>query len=360
MPVVDRSKIRPDILKYIDDRQDIRLACAVEFLNLDEAKGFNLQASLAKLEEYNLKYYQMLASKEGSIEDFYGVLTEREIEMLTKFYRFSVNYSAKIEREQHPLPPDIKIEEVDIDGVPAEWQIIPGSNEERVLLYLHGGGFILNSPKNYRTFTVDLARQSNMKVLSLDYPLAPEHPFPAALEAIVNSYRWLLSEGFEPKNVVIAGDSAGANLTLVTLLKLRDDGFPLPLGAVVISPPTIYTNDNTTMHKNAPTDPILGDIGVFWWNTEYLAGADVRNPSISPLLADLRGLPPILIQVSTSEMLYDNSTRFAKRAQEAGVDVILQSWDDTLHVFQFFGIYDFPEAREALDKIGEYIQKLFS
>ncbi|MHA1914633.1 MAG: alpha/beta hydrolase [Promethearchaeota archaeon] len=360
MPIVDRSKLRPEIIKFLDVRQEIGLAGTEEFLKLDEAKEFNLQAHLAKLEEYNLKYYQMLSSKKGSLGDFYQVLTDKEIEMLTKFYRFSVNYAHKIEREQHPLPPDIKIEEVDIDGIPAEWQIIPGSNEDRVLIYLHGGGFILNSPKNYRTFTIELARQSNMKILSLDYPLAPEHPYPAALEASVNAYQWVLSKGYEPKNVVIAGDSAGANLTLVTLLKLRDDGVPLPLGAVVISPPTIYTNDHTTKHENAPTDPILGDIGVFWWETEFIAGADVQDPLISPLLADLKDLPPILIQVSTSEMLYDNSTRFAKRAQEAGVDVTLQSWDDTLHVFQLFGIYDLPEAREANDKIGEFIHKLFT
>ncbi|MHA2472870.1 MAG: alpha/beta hydrolase fold domain-containing protein, partial [Promethearchaeota archaeon] len=254
MPIVDRSKLSPEILKFIDDRQEARSAGTTEFLKSDEAKGFDLQAYFAKLEEFNIKYYQMLSSENGSLNDFYGVLTDNEIEMLTRFFRFSVDYANKLEREEHPLPKEIKIEEVELDGVPAEWQIIPGSEEDKVMLYFHGGGYILNSPKNHRTFTIELAKQSRMRILSVDYPLAPEHPYPAALKASVKSYRWLLSKGYDPKNLIISGDSAGAHLTLITLLKLRDEGIPLPAGAVVLSPPTDYTTNGVTKYENAPTD----------------------------------------------------------------------------------------------------------
>ncbi|MFX0139157.1 MAG: alpha/beta hydrolase fold domain-containing protein, partial [Candidatus Hodarchaeota archaeon] len=169
-----------------------------------------------------------------------------------------------------------------------------------------------------------------------------------------------LSQGFKSENIVIAGDSAGGNLALATLIKLKDEEIPLPAGAFVMSPGIDYTKNSKTLLDNAKTDPILGDIGVFWWTPSYLAGADPNNPLISPVLADLKGLPPILIQVSKSEMLYDSSTRFAERAKAAGVDVTLQEWEDMIHVFQYFGFHDLPEAKEALIKIGEFIKELFN
>lgn len=357
--MLNKSKLRPEVLKLIEQTEKLQLKAAFEFLKNKENRGFNLQEYMEKIAKYNEKFFQSAASKDLSLDDFYGVFTDEELHMLAKFYRFAVNYSMDFLSKQHPIPEDIKIEKGDAEGVPAEWQIVPGADEDKVILYFHGGGFILMSPKTHRDLTIRIAQLTKIPVLSVDYRLAPEHPFPASLEDCVAAYKWLLSEGYKAKNIIIAGDSAGGNLTLTVLIKIRDEGINLPIGAVALSPATDFTNESRTMHENSPTDPILADVGLFWWLTSFLAGADPNNPLISPLYADLTGLPPILIQTSTTEMLYDHSTRFAKRAKAAGVNVTLQEWKDTIHVFQGFGLYDLPEAEEALNKINEFIHDLF-
>ncbi|NVM37363.1 MAG: alpha/beta hydrolase, partial [Candidatus Lokiarchaeota archaeon] len=315
MPILDRSKIRPEVLKSIDESQKIRLKGALEYLKFEENKGFNLQAYMQKIAEGNKKFFQILSNKEGHIEDLYGYFTDEEMWILAKFFRFVVDYYIKTELEKYPISEDVKIIEINAGGVPAEWQIVPGAVDDKVILYFHGGGFVLMSPKTNRALTIEIAQLTKMRVLSVDYRLAPEHPFPAQLEDCVTAYKWLLTQGFKAENIVIAGDSAGGNLTLTSLIKLRDEGIPLPAGAVALSPATDYTDKSETFYKNAKIDPILGDVGVFWWLPAFLAGEDPENPLISPLYADLRGLPPILLQVSTSEMLYDHSTRFADRAK---------------------------------------------
>ncbi|MFX0002115.1 MAG: alpha/beta hydrolase [Candidatus Hermodarchaeota archaeon] len=359
MPILDRSKIRPEILKNIDERAKIQLKGTLEYLKLEENKGFNPQTYLTKIAEGNKKFFELLSKKEETIDKMYGFFTDKDMILLAKFFRFVVDYTIEKELEKYPLPADVKIEQIDADGVPAEWQIVPEAMDNKVILYFHGGGMVLMSPKTHRALTIQIAKLTKMKVLSVDYRLAPEHPFPAPLEDCVKAYKWLLSQEIKPENIVIAGDSAGGNLTLTTLIKLRDEGIPLPTGAVALSPATDFTVDSKTFYKNAKTDPILADIGIFWWTTAFLAGADPNNPLISPLLADLKNLPPILIQVSTSEMLYDHSTRFIERAKAAGVDAKLQEWKDTIHVFQGFGLHDLPEAKDAIIKIGEFIQNLF-
>jgi len=360
MTILDRSKIRPEVLKLIDDNQKIQLKAVLEFLKLEENKGFNLQAYMQKIAEENERFFQELSNEDSSVEDLYGIFTHEEMLLLAKLFRFAVEYSADTRLEQYPLPEDIEVKNVDVGGVPAEWQIIPNAEKDKVLLYFHGGGMVLMSPKTHRHLTIEIAKLTKMRVLSVDYRRAPEHSFPAGLEDCFKAYSWLLSQGFKSENIVIAGDSSGGNLTITNLIKLRDEGIPLPAGAVVLAPAIDYTGNSKTVLENAKTDPILADIGIFWWRTSYLGGADPNNPLISPVLADLKGLPPILIQVSKSEMLYDNSTRFAERAKAAGVDVTLQEWEDTIHVFQGFGLHDLPEAKEALTKIGEFIKALFN
>ncbi len=360
MPILDRSKIRPEILKAIDENQKLQMKGALEFLKFKENKGFNLQAYMQKVEEGNKNLFQLLSENKGSIEDLYGFFSDEDMLLLAKFFRFVVEYYTAAELEQFPLPEDVQIEEINAGGVLAEWQIVPGAQKDKVVLYFHGGGFVLMSPKTHRALTIEIAQRTKLRVLSVDYRLAPEHPFPAPLEDCVKAYKWLLSQGFKAENIIIAGDSAGGNLTLSTLIKLRDEKIILPAGAVALSPGTDFTAESKTFYENAETDPILADIGIFWWIPAYLAGADPNNPLISPLFADLKGLPPILLQVSTSEMLYDHSTRFIERAKAAGVDAILQEWKDTIHVFQGFGLHNLPEAKEAIIKIGEFIQKIIS
>ncbi len=360
MPILDRSKIRPEILKYIDKSAKIQLKGVLEYLKLEENKGFNPQTFMQKISEGNEKLFELLSKGEGGVEDLYGFFTDEEMLKLAKFFRFVIDYYIQNQMRTHPLPENIKIEEINIEGVPAEWQIVPGAIKGKVILYFHGGGMVLMSPKTHRALTIEIGKLTKMRVLSVDYRLAPEHPFPAQLEDCVKAYKWLLSQGIKAENIVIAGDSAGGNLTLTTLLKLRDEGIPLPVGAVALSPATDFTDNSNSFFENAETDPILADRGIFWWLTAFLAGADPNNPFISPILADLKNLPPILIQVSTSEMLYDHSTRFIERAKAAGVDATLQEWKDTIHVFQGFGLYDLPEAKEAIIKIGDFILNLFN
>ena len=359
MPMLDKSKLRPDVLKLIEETEKLQVKGAFAFLKNKENRGFQIQAYLEKIAEYNEKFFEKAASQELNIDDLYGIFTDEELRMLAKFFRFEVEYTMDELVNQHPLPENVRIENVDVGGVPAEWQIVPGADKNKVILYFHGGGMVLMSPKTHRSLTVEIAQLTKMRLLSVDYRLAPEHPFPASLEDCVKAYKWLLSEGYEAKNIIIAGDSAGGNLTLTTLIKLRDDDIDLPRGAVALSPATDYTHDSKTLFENAPTDPILADIGIFWWLTSFLAGADPNNPLLSPLKADLTGLPPTLIQVSTTEMLYDQSTRFAEKAKAAGVNITLQEWKDMIHVFQGFGLYDLPEAKEALNEIRKFIQNLF-
>ncbi|MFX1480387.1 MAG: alpha/beta hydrolase, partial [Promethearchaeota archaeon] len=295
MPILDKSKLRPEVLKLIEASEKLQLKGALEYLKLPENKGFNLQTYMQKITEGNEKFFQNLTENKGTTEELERFFTDEEMRTIAKFYRFAVDYSMEEQLKQHPLPEDVKIEEINAGGVPAEWQIVPGADDNKVILYFHGGGMILMSAKTHRALTIEIAQKTKIRVLSIDYRLAPEHPFPAALEDCVNAYKWLLSQGFKAKNIVIAGDSAGGNFTLTTLIKLRGEGIELPIGAVALSPATDFTDNSKTIYENARTDPILADIGIFWWLTSYLAGADPNNPLISPVLADLSGLPPILI-----------------------------------------------------------------
>lgn len=352
MTVLDKSKIRPDILKIMEENQPVWEMGSAEFLKKKENQILDFNALWQKVIEGNARWLQG--------EDMSGYLTKEERLFLAKFLRFAWEYISDFQQKHvSPIPKDVKCEQVDAGGVSAEWQTVPGAIKDRVLLYFHGGGCIMGSPNTRRPLTIMLGKATNMRVLSVDYSLAPERPYPAALEDCTAVYNWLLSRGFKSENIIIAGDSSGGYFTLMTLVRLRNDGTSLPAGAVCLSPATdlaLTTLCVQSYIENAPTDPELADLGIFWWAEAYLAGADPRSPLISPLYADLTDLPPILIQVSTSEMLYDDSTRFVERARAAGIDVTLQTWDDTLHVFQAFRL---PESKEAMTKISEFVQKQF-
>lgn len=352
---MDRSRIRPDVLKIMDELLKYQMQGVFEFLEREENQGVDFQALWDKVMGLNDLHFK----ERRKTEDLYGLLTDREIHVLAGLLRFSFEYAVNIEQKRFPLPEDVETRIVDAGGVPAEWQTVPGARRDRVLLYLHGGGFIMGSPNSHRLLTVELGEATKIRVLSVDYRLAPEHPYPAPLEDCVTVYNWLLSTGIAPKNIVIAGDSAGGNLTLTTLLRLRDDGTPLPAGAVCLSPGTDLAGVDESFFENAETDPILADIGLFWWIPAYLAGADPSDPLVSPIYADLRGLPPLLIHVSTCEMLYSASTRLAERAKAAGVDVTLETWDDMPHVWHAFGLHDLTESKEAIARIGEFVKRLF-
>lgn len=254
-----------------------------------------------------------------------------------------------------PVPPDIKREPVQAGGVQAEWVSAPGASVEHTVLYLHGGGYCIGSIDTHRDLAGRISRASGARLLVIDYRLAPEHRFPAAVDDATSAYRWLLAQGAEPAKTVIAGDSAGGGLTVATLVALRDAGDPLPAAAVCISPWVDLEGSGESMTTKADVDPMVQKEGLLKMAEAYRGDADARHPLVSPIYADLKGLPPMLIQVGTWETLLDDASRLAERAKAAGVDVSYEPWEGMIHVWHFFAGM-LPEGQQAIDRIGEYIR----
>ena len=256
----------------------------------------------------------------------------------------------------HGPDEDVVCTPMDADGVPCEWIAAPGGDGGPVVLYLHGGGYIMGSINTHRQLCGWIAKAAGGRVLSVDYRLGPEHPFPAAVEDAVAAYDWLLAQGVEPGSVAVAGDSAGGGLTAATLLAIRDQGKALPAAGVMISPWTDLAATGESLTSRAAIDPMIaGAAGLGGMSSGYLAGADPKTPLASPLYADLAGLPPLLIHVGTEEVLFDDSTRFDAKARAAGVDVTFEAWNGQVHVFHSFA-FMVPEAREAIAKIGAFVK----
>jgi epsilon-lactone hydrolase len=249
-----------------------------------------------------------------------------------------------------------RVEKIQIDGRPAEWLTPEGADEERVLYYIHGGAFIACSPSTHRESVARIARAAGMRALLIDYRLAPEHPFPAALEDSVAGYRFLLASGVRPENIVIGGDSAGGALTLGTLLKLRAAGEAMPRAAVCLSPVTDATWSGDSWKTRLDDEALLSVPFCRKALEMYLQDHDRSDPLASPLFADLHGLPPIALHVGTHEFLLDDSVRLAKRAQEQGVFASLRVWDGMWHVFHMF---DVPEAHACVREIAAFIRDRF-
>ena len=254
-----------------------------------------------------------------------------------------------------PTPSDVKIEQVTAGTAAAEWLTPPGARADAAVLYLHGGGYVIGSPRSHRHLAAAIGRAANASVLLPDYRLAPEHPFPAAVDDSVAAYRWLLGRGIAPARIAIAGDSAGGGLTVATLLALRDAKVPLPGAGICISPWTDMTCSAPSYTSRAEADPIVKVAGVSDMAKAYLGGKDPKTPLASPLFADLRGLPPLLVHVGDDEVLLDDATGLAKQARAAGVDVSLEVWPKMIHVWHwFFPMLD--EGQAAVDKIGDFVR----
>ncbi|HEX7409793.1 MAG TPA: alpha/beta hydrolase [Candidatus Binatia bacterium] len=254
-----------------------------------------------------------------------------------------------------PLPDDVTFEPVDAGGLPAEWVTAPGARRENVILYLHGGGYVMGSIKTHRELAARLSRAAAARVLLIEYRLAPEHPHPAAVEDATAAYRWLLGIGVAPSRMVIGGDSAGGGLTVATLVALRDAGQPLPAAGVCLSPWVDLEGVGESMATKAAVDPMVQRDPLRKMAAMYLAGQDPRTPLAAPLYADLSGLPPLLIQVGTAETLLDDSIRLAERARKAGVAVSLETWEDMIHVWQAFASL-LPEGQQAIERIAAFIK----
>jgi epsilon-lactone hydrolase len=254
-----------------------------------------------------------------------------------------------------PIPADIKQEKVNAGGVPAEWISAPNASADRAVLYLHGGGYVIGSINTHRDLMARISRASGFRVLGIDYRLAPEHPFPAAVEDAVAAYRWLLAQGLQPSRIAVAGDSAGGGLAVATLVAIRDAKLAVPGAGVCLSPWVDLEGIGESMTSKASVDPVVQKDGLVGMAGAYLAGKDPRTPLAAPLYADLKGLPPLLIQVGESETLLDDSNRLADRAKAAGVKVTLEPWQEMIHVWHLFAPF-LPEGQEAIDGIGKYLR----
>lgn len=247
---------------------------------------------------------------------------------------------------------DITRRSVKADGVSCDWLIPDGASKDRVLLYLHGGGFVIPQTPNHLLMGAHLARETGLQTLMVDYRVAPRHPFPASLDDCVTAYRWLLQQGYAANNIVIAGDSAGGNLTLTTVMKLRDSGDPMPSAAACLSPSADLTVRDSA--ANAVEDTLLHPKARKFYRESYVGRSDPRNPLISPLLGDWHGMPPLLIHAGEEEVLKDDAIRIRDIASAAGVDVELEIYPKMWHVWQIN--LELPQAIDSLNKIAAFLK----
>jgi len=250
-----------------------------------------------------------------------------------------------------PLPADLNVEELMIEHMRADWVSVPESKANRTVLYLHGGGYMIGSNVGYREFASRMARALQARVLVINYRLAPENPFPAAVDDAVMAYNWLIDQGVDTNQLVVAGDSAGGGLTLATLVALRDAGVPLPACATCFSPWVDLEATGNSAKPGVVDDPIINLDGLRGM-TEAYAPNDKRNPLAAPLYADLTGLPPLLVFVGTREVLLDDATRIVDNARAAGVNTTLHIGEGLVHVWQVFAL---PESQQSLEQMSEFV-----
>ena len=256
-----------------------------------------------------------------------------------------------------PLPEGTTWEPVDAGGVPAEWIACGSPISGKVFLFIHGGGYYRGSAAATRSTAARISTVSGMRCLSIDYRLAPENTFPAAIDDTYTAYKWLLKQGVTPADIVVGGISAGGGLTLALLLKLKETRESQPAGAVPMSAWTDLTQSGDTMHTNAESDPVICKAYLDRMAGLYLGGTDAKMPLASPLFGDLTGLPPLLIQIGTAESMLDDSRRFAERARDAGVDVEYEPWEDMFHGWHG-SAHILEEAQQAIESIGRFCGKV--
>lgn len=253
------------------------------------------------------------------------------------------------------IPKDVKFDRKDAGGVEVEWVYVPSADDEKLYFHLFGGGYIMGNLNTRKYSPYLYSRSSNMRCLNVGYRLAPEHPYPAALEDSIIAYKWLMDQGYDPKKVIICGESAGGGLTMATMLKLRELELPLPAGAVMQSPWVDLKLQGKSLKEFYNYEPELAS-GVRAMASLYAKNENRKNPFISPIYADLAGLPPLLFQVGGIEILRDEVILLAERAKEVGLDVTLEVYERMNHVFQNFAD-KLEESKEAWRNIAIFVKK---
>jgi acetyl esterase/lipase len=257
--------------------------------------------------------------------------------------------------ETTAVPEGVAFAEGEAGGVPVLWADPAGAATDRVILYVHGGGYVVCSAHTHARLTGHVARATGCRAVSVDYRLAPEHPHPAAVIDSTTAFRWLLDQGIAPEHVAVVGDSAGGGLAVATLVKLRDDGLPQPAAAVTISPWVDLEGTGESILANADRDLMVVRAGQAVMAEQFLAGQDPHDPLAAPLHADLTGIAPLYIQVGGHEILLSDSTSLAARAAAAGVEVRLDVFAEMQHVFQLWA-GNMPEADDAVTRIGDWLR----
>jgi monoterpene epsilon-lactone hydrolase len=356
---LEESKLQPHVLEYfkMDAKRFMKhalLCCMKKRINV-----FKLLPLMNQMKIAGESAYKLRSLDAGTI----GVSFSTESMLLgLKLKRYIADAIQHIENRKYTYPEGTKLEPVDANGAKAEWQVVPGAPADKVLFYIHGGGLIMHSVANYRPMTVEFGRRANVRVLSVDYRLFPEYKHPAHIDDVMAAYTWLLSTGIKPGNVVVGGDSAGGLLTMRLITRLRDEKKPLPAAAFCLSPWLDLTYSGKTFYDNMPSDVMFGLDGSFTMLDQLMRaiepGLDLAAPDVSPLFASMAGLPPLLVQATPVEQLFDDSKRLVEKAKAAGVVAELQTWDGMCHVFQGIGFnYKWPETLEAFDKITGFIKK---
>ena len=260
---------------------------------------------------------------------------------------------------EYRIAGDVTGEPVTANGVRAEWTSTPGDSRERALLWVHGGGYVIGSLDSHRHLVSEAGRAAGCWALALDYRLAPEHPFPAAVEDAVSGYRYLLSRGISPGRIAIAGDSAGGGLVVAAMLAVREAGLAQPACGWCISPWVDMEAIGETMSTKAEADPMVQRPGLLEMARLYLGGADSHSPLAAPIYADLKGLAPLLIQVGAAETLLDDALRLAKATGAADVRVDLQIWPEMVHVWHMFHP-ELKAGKRAIQAGGDYIRSVMA
>ena len=258
-----------------------------------------------------------------------------------------------------PLPKHTKFKRVSVGNIDAEWITCGEFETDKIFMFMHGGGYYRGSIASTRATVARISAEAKVRCLSIEYRLAPEYPFPAAIDDTYTAYNWLLKEGVKPKNIIVSGQSAGGGLCLALLLKLKEKKILQPRGAVALSPWTDLTQSGKTMKTNADIDPVISKKYLDRMANLYLVKTPNTSPLVSPLYGQLSGLPPLLVQVGSAETMLDDSLRFVEKAKEAKVDVQLEVWKDMFHGWHG-SAHILKDGEKALKNIGFFCRNLFN
>ena len=278
-----------------------------------------------------------------------GKIKKKSVELLRQEFETDMS--------RYKLPQNVTIEKVSVGQINCEWVIPPNIDSSKMLYYIHGGGFYAGSLNTHRVAVANFASSMGIRAFHIDYRLAPEYPFPSAVEDCVSVYKWLIEQGISPNSIIIGGESAGATLTLNTLITCRNQGVKLPAGAICLCPLTDFAFNSESLIKHAESELFYTLEELEWVRQIYAGDHDLKDPNLSPMYADLKDLPPLLIHTTDQEMLYDDAVRLSIKAQTDGVNTELKVWNGLFHGFQLLPFL--PESKTVFEELSTFTKRIF-